>query len=331
MSDLHNNKCQLVGGIFAILVQVCLAFVCITTLVIKRLQEVPRRDWFVWFLDATKQGLGSSFGHFSNIYLSVVIAQSLPAADECQWYCTTYVLDATIGTACNLLLLSFFTSAVRRFPDCRENMIPGEYGNPPQLSLYLPQLAVWLVIVVIGKIFLLLSISQVIVPVDSFLSEIFRPLRQVPELELVIVMIMIPTLLNSIQFWVTDSFLKRSNDEGCDDKEAITEMTGLRDSSLDEDLLEDGHDNAEVRRESFSSRKQQEGVRGAIDESIQSTATSVVSRLAALWPALFPGSFRRSYSHVNPNRNQNSARKVYHNDQRKSTRHSVTEVLSSSV
>eukprot|EP01037_Dinobryon_pediforme_P038981 gene38981-47306_t len=161
MTEAH--KCELLGGAFAMIVQLSLALVCVLTLVIKRQSEYPQRDWLVWFLDATKQGVGSSFGHFSNIYLSVVIAQSLPTADECQWYCTTYVLDATVGTAW---------------------MIPGDYGDPPQLTLYLPQLAVWLMIVVIGKVLLLLSLSQVIVPLDALLATVFKPIRKYPELEL---------------------------------------------------------------------------------------------------------------------------------------------------
>lgn len=287
------QKCRLIGGLFAMLVQVCLAFVCIGTLIIKRQQETPQRDWLVWFLDATKQGLGSSFGHFSNIYLSMVIAQSLPEADECQWYCTTYVLDATLGTACNLLLLTLFTAVVKQLPQCRDTMEIGEYGNPPQLALYLPQLAVWLVIVVMGKMLMLLSLAQVIVPVDAFLAELFRPLRQTPEIELVTVMIVIPTMLNSLQFWLTDSFLKRSRNSSEDESEGseglVTEMTGLRSRVLlDENLLVD--EEATVNRVSrhrsrSNSHREQLRERGG---SVRPLATTFMARLSSLWPALFP-------------------------------------------
>jgi uncharacterized membrane protein YhaH (DUF805 family) len=240
------SSCRLVGGVFAILVQVCLAFVCVMTLIVKRFHERPQRNWLVWCMDATKQGLGSSFGHFSNIYLSMIIAQSLTTdtesseqygtnsehhlhrplllnlatnrkvfvsvGDECQWYCTTYVLDATVGTAFNLLLLSAFAYLIRQVPCCRERpvMVMGFYGDPPQMSLFLPQLGVWLIIVVISKLLLLATLTRLLRPIDAVLSDLFTPLRRHPELELVLVMIVIPTCLNALQFWLTDSFLKRS-------------------------------------------------------------------------------------------------------------------------
>lgn len=49
-------KCHLIGGLFANLIQASLAVVCIITLIIKRQQEVPQREWKVWFLDVMKQG-----------------------------------------------------------------------------------------------------------------------------------------------------------------------------------------------------------------------------------------------------------------------------------
>jgi len=79
------EKCRLLGGAFASIVQGILGFICISALVIKRENEVPRRDWYVWFLDVNKQGIGASFGHFANIFLSVAIAEQLVDADECQW------------------------------------------------------------------------------------------------------------------------------------------------------------------------------------------------------------------------------------------------------
>lgn len=50
------GSCHLLGGIFASFIQGCLALLCIGTLIIKRQNEHPRRDWLVWFLDVMKQG-----------------------------------------------------------------------------------------------------------------------------------------------------------------------------------------------------------------------------------------------------------------------------------
>lgn len=222
----ESAQCRLLGGFFSTFIQGCLAFLCIGTLIIKRQNEVPRRDWYVWFLDVMKQGIGSSFGHFSNIFLSVVIADSLPNADECQWYCLTYVVDSTIGTTLNLAFLHCFEKAIARFPACG-TMDFGDYGDPPSLKIWGGQLAVWLTIVVLGKIIILTVLFHFLKPIDSAMQSVFSVFKNEPELELVMVMIIIPTILNTVQFWVTDTFLKK--------KEEI--HTTLSDNDLDEDLI----------------------------------------------------------------------------------------------
>jgi hypothetical protein len=55
-TGMSSGKCLLLGGLFSTLVQVSLGVICILALVIKRNNEVPRRDWDVWFLDVMKQG-----------------------------------------------------------------------------------------------------------------------------------------------------------------------------------------------------------------------------------------------------------------------------------
>jgi hypothetical protein len=144
--------------------------------------------------------------------LSVIIANSLSKADECQWYCLTYVVDATLGTALNILLLKLFEMQVKRCPTCT-SMDFGEYGNPPQLNVWFKQLFVWLTIVVIAKVVTLYLLYQLIVPLNEILSDIFAVFHDKPELELVLVMIIIPTILNTLQFWVTDTYLKNHADD----------------------------------------------------------------------------------------------------------------------
>ena len=49
-------------------------------------------------------------------------------------------------------------------------------------------------------------------PLHFFGEMILLPFEGHPELELVMIMIIIPLVLNSLIFWITDSFLK--NDKG---------------------------------------------------------------------------------------------------------------------
>lgn len=45
-------------------------------------------------------------------------------------------------------------------------------------------------------------------PLQFFGDMLLSPVSGYPDLELVLVMIIIPVVLNSLMFWVTDSFLK---------------------------------------------------------------------------------------------------------------------------
>jgi hypothetical protein len=53
---MGTEECKLLGGMFSTLVQASLGAICVSALVIKRHNEVPQRDWYVWFLDVMKQG-----------------------------------------------------------------------------------------------------------------------------------------------------------------------------------------------------------------------------------------------------------------------------------
>ncbi|KAJ1398068.1 vacuolar membrane protein-domain-containing protein [Ochromonadaceae sp. CCMP2298] len=230
------EKCRLLGGAFASIVQGILGFICISALVIKRENEVPRRDWYVWFLDVNKQGIGASFGHFANIFLSVAIAEQLVDADECQWYCVTYVTDSTLGTLLNIAFLRLFESQVQKYPHCT-SMRVGDYGQPPRLSVWGAQLSVWLAIVILSKIITLGLLYLVGTPANLLVSYVFSVFRDHPQLELLCVMIVIPTILNTLQFWVTDTYLKKRKetvDENDLDRGLISGTTRRVGESRDE-------------------------------------------------------------------------------------------------
>ena len=55
MTQLVEMKCDLLDNTFGVIVQAALAVAAIATLVYKRQTERPRRDWKVWFFDASKQ------------------------------------------------------------------------------------------------------------------------------------------------------------------------------------------------------------------------------------------------------------------------------------
>lgn len=242
-TDTSKASCHLVSGWFALGVQALLAFLCVLTLVIKRFQETPQRPWLIWFLDTSKQGVSSSMGHMSNILVSIIIASSIgndKNADECQWYSMAYVSDTIFGTCFNFLLIILFERTISILaPSIAEYMKFGVYGDPPDVcKRWLPQLIIWLVIVAMSKCFVLSVLYMFVYPLNSAGKVLFAPLRPYPRVELITVMILIPMCLNSVQFWVTDTFLKKGNRNSDADTDDMMELpTDSSHSDMDEELI----------------------------------------------------------------------------------------------
>lgn len=192
---------------FSSLGQVALALSCLLTLIIKRQTETPRRDWKIWFLDVTKQSLGLSVSHVSNILLSILIAINLADSDECQWYLMAYLSDSLLCSAFNFTMLAVIDRLAHRYNIDALNF--GNYGYPPRLNYWLAQVVVWVSIVTTGKMLVLALLFLLLEPIDALLQRVFVPFEGHPKLELLIVMIVIPMTLNIGQFWLTDSCLKQ--------------------------------------------------------------------------------------------------------------------------
>ena len=80
-------------------------------------------------------------------------------------------------------------------------MEPKDPRTPPQLAVYLLALVINKVIVA-SLLYLLQS------PMTSFGNWLFGPLQPSPNAELVVVMVLCPWLLTTLQFWLFDLFLK---------------------------------------------------------------------------------------------------------------------------
>lgn len=206
---MEDQKCQLIGGTFANLMQFSLGAICIAILIYKRQTEVPKREWLVWLLDVSKQALGSFIGHFVGIFASVIIAKNIHGADECLWYFITHVATSSFGTAIKLYLIHLIDVLVLRLKITNKYFNFGVYGNPPSLSIFSFQLTVWMLIVIISKVLTYMVLAQMLEPLDRSMSVLFKIFDGHPDLELVVVMIIVPTIMNAATFWITDNFLKK--------------------------------------------------------------------------------------------------------------------------
>jgi len=53
--------------VFTIAVQIVLAILALGSLWIKRMREVPKRNFKTWSLDVSKQGIGAGYAHVLNM------------------------------------------------------------------------------------------------------------------------------------------------------------------------------------------------------------------------------------------------------------------------
>ncbi|KAM6382520.1 store-operated calcium entry regulator STIMATE-like isoform 2-T2 [Alca torda] len=186
-------------GRFGVLLQVLLALCGFSTLMLKRFKEPKeeRRPWMTWFYDTSKQGIGAVFIHFANVFLSERTEE-----DPCSLYLINFILDATLG----MLLIWLGVKVVSWIAHRKKYtyLAFGEYGDPPQAAAWIRQCILYLLIVASGKTVISLVLF---IPGWTKLWQILLGYIPSPELELVLVMFVVPFIVNATMFWVVDSLI----------------------------------------------------------------------------------------------------------------------------
>ncbi|XP_062271599.1 store-operated calcium entry regulator STIMATE-like isoform X2 [Scomber scombrus] len=186
---------------FGIFLQGLLAMVAFSTLMLKRFREPKheRRPWRIWFLDTSKQAIGMLFIHFANVYLS-----DLTEEDPCSLYLINFLLDASLG----MLLIYAGVRAVSAIVEWRQwdSLRFGEYGEPVQCTAWLGQCILYILIMMFEKVLIMLVL---LIPQWKKLA-LLNPIKN-PDLELAIVMLIVPFFINALMFWVVDNFLMKKH------------------------------------------------------------------------------------------------------------------------
>uniref|UniRef100_A0A8D0G2K6 Transmembrane protein 110 n=1 Tax=Sphenodon punctatus TaxID=8508 RepID=A0A8D0G2K6_SPHPU len=169
---------------------------------VKRLKEPrgERRPWRIWFYDTSKQAIGALFIHFANIFLS-----DLTVEDPCSLYLMNFILDATLG----MLLIWFGVKVVSWLVEKLTNnfeLVLAFPGDPPQVAAWIGQCILYLLIMVFEKTMISLVL---LIPGWTKLQEILLDYIPDPQLELVLVMLIVPFIVNTIMFWVVDSLIMK--------------------------------------------------------------------------------------------------------------------------
>ncbi|MCJ8744258.1 hypothetical protein PDJAM_G00116460 [Pangasius djambal] len=184
---------------FGIFLQGLLGVVAFSTLMLKRFREPKheRRPWRIWFLDTSKQAIGMLFIHFANVYLS-----DLTEEDPCSLYLINFLLDATLG----MLVIYGGVKAVSAVVEWRQwdSLRFGEYGEPVQCTAWAGQCALYILIMMFEKVVIILVL---LIPQWKKLA-MLNPITN-PQLELALVMLIVPFFVNALMFWVVDNFLMK--------------------------------------------------------------------------------------------------------------------------
>ncbi|KAK2862466.1 hypothetical protein Q5P01_001999 [Channa striata] len=186
---------------FGIFLQGLLAVMAFSTLMLKRFREPKheRRPWKIWFLDTSKQAIGMLFIHFANIYLSDHTEE-----DPCTLYLINFLLDASLG----MLLIYAGVRVVSAIVEWRQwdSLRFGEYGEPVECTAWLGQCILYILIMMFEKVHIMLVL---LIPQWKQLA--LLNLIHNPELELAIVMLIVPFFINTLMFWVVDNFLMKKH------------------------------------------------------------------------------------------------------------------------
>ncbi|KAL7792941.1 vacuolar membrane domain-containing protein [Trichoderma ceciliae] len=227
--DSSQGECQLLGP-FALLVQAALGGLAMLSLVYKRWREHPQRPVKVWFFDVSKQVFGSVLVHISNIFMSMLTSGRFSikveptvmerlmarggdddyAPNPCSFYLLNLAIDTTIGIPILIVLLRVFTALASFTPFGKpaESVQSGYYGNPPNAWWWLKQSFIYFAGLFGMKLCVL--IIFIMMPWISRVGDWALGWTEGNEkLQVAFVMMIFPLIMNALQYYIIDSFIKR--------------------------------------------------------------------------------------------------------------------------
>lgn len=201
-----EGTCELLGefGTFGWWLQGLLGVLSLGSLFAKRWKEKPRRPWRIFLFDSFKQASGAFFVHMLNLGNSWFMA-AVYEHDACVWYWLNIMVDTTLGVYFQYLLLS----GARRLLKGASFLEYGYYGSPPRVSACLSQAASWQVFCLLMKIAACLFMAVLQKPLIFISTNLLAAVDPYPKAKLFVVMIATPLVMNSLQYWLTDNFIKK--------------------------------------------------------------------------------------------------------------------------
>lgn len=227
------GTCNLLGGPFALSLQVVLAVLAFSTLLLKRVRERPPLELSVWVLNVSKQVVSLTAAHAFAILASIVLSTRFHAASECSWYLVIFSVDTIVGTALTVLIHRVVLRAVAAYLGAASPVSPlsqmgssasannkirrvcevisqcGYYGSPPSVTAWAWQAGEWTVCVLLARMACALLVAllgpSLLAAIAAWVDGMFGGRI---DLQLAFVMILWPLSVNSAQALVQDAILR---------------------------------------------------------------------------------------------------------------------------
>ncbi|EAT89401.2 hypothetical protein SNOG_02670 [Parastagonospora nodorum SN15] len=243
-----DGECNLLGD-FALLVQGALGLLAVSSLAVKRWREHPRRPVKIWFFDASKQVFGSVLLHLANVLMSmlssgkfdVAAKTNLAESDDgdqpnpCSFYLLNLAIDTTIGIPILVLLLKVLHRGALLTPLANppESIRSGNYGHPPRATWWLKQSVIYFLGLLLMKLCVLAIFA--FLPWIAWVGDwALRWTEGNTAVQITFVMFIFPLIMNALQYWIIDNFIKDAEHGG----EGGYQGVGEDDEESDDEWLE---------------------------------------------------------------------------------------------
>lgn len=218
--------CQLISNGYSVVVQLLLGLLSFSSLWIKRrLEPEPKRDYVIFLFDVSKQAFGLLIAHGLNVLTSEGLSRYHTDSDPCVWYFVNFLVDIVGGLPLNYFGIYLLRRYSKKCGDLswqsgHYTEIQNDYQLIDEASTcqivkkivkvksYWKQLSAWILIIMLVK--LILALTLLIPFRHSFFrigQSLLSPVSKNDDLELIIVMLVVPISFNVIQYWVQDNFL----------------------------------------------------------------------------------------------------------------------------
>ncbi|KAL2180457.1 vacuolar membrane protein-domain-containing protein [Thermothelomyces heterothallicus CBS 202.75] len=282
------GECSLLGS-FAIFVQLALGGLALLSLVYKRWRERPQRPVKIWFFDVSKQVFGSVLVHGANVFMSLLTSGKFSieadasavahgrvvrravlegvfgrggiisvrgeedegyVPNPCSFYLLNLGIDTTLGIPILILIVRLLTRLVALTPlgSPPQSIQSGNYGTPPNAWWWLKQSIIYFC-GLMGMKLVVLVLFMMLPWLPRVGDWALGWTEGNEKLQIVFVMMLFPLIMNALQYYIIDSYIKKQEaltadgnaGAGAGESVVYEELAGS-DSEADSDETDDEDD-----------------------------------------------------------------------------------------